>query len=738
MLPNINRILFKNVRFTLYSPVSVKIEYSQDGKFIDEDLFVTDINEVKQVKPEIKETKDAITIITDNLKIYYKHNKKPLSKENLKIWYKFNDKYKKWEYGDEDNRNLKGSILDLFWYPKKKREISNGVLSRNGYYVYEDHTSAFWTEKNEWAVQKNVPGLRILFFIGYGSDYKLGLKEFSGIFGKVPMLPSWAFGFWYSRYYAYHQDEFIELVDKYRELGIPIDVMVVDTDWRKHVWNGYDWAEQYFPDPAGFISTMKEKGIKLSLNDHPGYNFSEIVPQDDSTLRNIYKFLNIKSGEEWRCNWADRKQVDAFRKFLLSPKVKMGFDFWWVDGWGADGLYKDEQFFTDNKDADKMDLGVDGYKHLNPQLWLNFFYYKTSMEAQNNIRGITLSRWGGIGSHRYPVGFSGDSCSKWKTLAYQVYFTYTGGNVLTNYWSHDLGGFLSAEIPKDLFIRWTQFGAFSPIMRTHSAHGVREPWKFDAETTDIFKKYVNLRYRLLPYFYRLSFESYMHAMPLIRAMYHEYPADPNSYRFKYQYLLGRDLLVAPVVTKRADKKIYFPEGEWVGLELDRNIKGPASETFSVPLDTIPIFIRKGAIIPVSQHMSFIGENDNKTLQFEILPSDSPSDFEYYEDDGISLDYQKGEYLTIPVNAAKENEEIIVTIGKRTGAYKNMPSQRTINLILHFVDHLNIKSVSVNNENVKFEKECKFLGELTSLFNSYRIKLDYFDNEVVVRIKSSIR
>ncbi len=729
-----NSIIFKKVKFTFYSPVSVKIEYSPTGKFINKELFVTEINDTKYIKPEIKRGTNSIIILTENLKIYYKETSDGLSPKNLKIWYKFNNTYKRWCYGQKDHKNLGGSSLDLFKYPKiRGKKLSTGVLSKNGYYVYEDFTYVFWEKDRQWAVQQFIPGYKTLFFIGYGKDYKLGLKEFSKIFGKIPMIPVWAFGFWYSRYYAYHQKEFLDLVDKYRKLNIPIDVMVVDTDWRKNVWRGYDWAEKYFPAPDKFIKQMKKRGIKLTLNDHPGYNSSEILPKDDSHLKKIYKFLGIKSDKEWRCNWGDKKSVKAFCEILIKPKLKQGIDFWWIDGWGADGIYKNEEFFKKYKDVDKMALGVDGYKTLNPQLWLNFFYYKTTTEVHRKKRPLILSRWGGIGSHRYPVWFSGDTYSTWKTLAYQVYFTYTAGNVLTNYWSHDLGGFLGRKIPKDLFLRWIQFGAFSPIMRTHSDHGIREPWKFDKETVEIFRKYVRLRYRLVPYFYKLSFESYKFASPLIRAMYYEYPFDKNSYKFKYQYLLGQDILVAPVVKRKNTKKIFFPEGEWLGIEIPENIKGAVIKKFDVPLNIIPAFIKKGSIIPIAQEMKYIGEKDNKVLQFEIFPDNNETEFEYYEDDGISLDYQKGKYLIIPIKVQKKEKELILIIGKQKGAYKKMPRKRKINIIFHFTENIKPRNAFLNKTKIKITKEDRLFGEIKSRFNSYKIIFNYRGNLTKVLI-----
>lgn len=718
---------FSNVRFTFYSDYSFKAEYAPDRKFINKELFITQLNNLKNIKPGIKKHKGKIFIRTSALEIIYNTKYGPFHKKSLQVFYQLKGKTKKWYYGLKDRKNLKGTTLHLFKFPKfvKHKDLTDGVISRNGFFCYYDNSFVFWNKDRDWAAVDHKPGYQICFFIGYGHDYQLGLKEYARIFGRACLPPVWVFGLWYSRYYAYKQQELIDLVKKYRKYSIPIDVMVIDTDWRQHIWRGYDWEKKYFPQPGKLIKEFKQLGIKSVLNDHPGYNESDFLPANDSQASRINQLLARQESFPWRCNWSSKKEVELFCRLLLEPKLKQGIDFWWIDGWGAEGICKNEQFFKKHKKADKMALSVKGYENLNPQMWLNYFYYKLTQKVTKK-RGVILSRWGGTGSHRYPLWFSGDTYSTWKTLAYQVYFTYTAGNVLTFYWSHDLGGFLGRKIAKDLFIRWIQFGAFSPIMRTHSDHGLREPWGFDKQTLDVFRKYTRIRYCLIPYFYTCAMIGYKQALPVIRAMYHHDPDDKRAYQFKYQYLLGDFLLVAPVVKKSRgyrQKKIFFPEGEWISLENYFITMGKSIQTINVPLDIIPVFIKKGAIIPIMKESAYIGQHKQDYLKLEIFP-DKKSEFIYYEDDGLTDDYQKGKIIQVRVQVLFENNCVRVNLGAMTGSYQKVISKRQLEIILHFIEDLEVKKVVAGNKKLQFSRTKKVFEEIDTVFNSYQVKTSY--------------
>ncbi len=716
-MKNDNIIIYKDAKFTFFSKDSFKMEFSQKRKFINKNLFIEDLQKKDKIFDISKKLyQNKIVIETEHLLIIYR--------KGLKIRVTYKPTGIKWKYGKHDRRNLKGSSLDLFKYPKfRGKRLTDGVLSRSGYFVYEDFSQTYWADKKKWIYISKIKGYKNIFYIGYGKNYKKGLQEYSNIFGKVPMLPQWVFGFWYSRYYAYSDKEYLKLVKKYRGYGLPIDVMVIDTDWRKEVWRGYDWAKKYFPVPDRFIKEMKKRKIKLTLNDHPGYNFSEKLSSQDSHFKYIKRKLNLKT-DEWHPNWRNKKDVELFVNILLKEKLKQGIDFWWVDGWGADGILS----ISDAKihKIDGMEKDIEKYKGFNPQLWLNYFYYKISEKVYNR-RGIILSRWGGIGSHRYPLWFSGDTFSNFKTLKYQVYFTCTAGNVLTNYWSHDIGGFLGRKISKELYIRWIQFGMFSPVFRTHSDHGIREPWNFDTETLKIFKKYLLLRYKLFPYFYRLAYESYKNALPIIRAMYHNFPEDKNSYKYKYQYMIGDSILVAPITKKMGNKKfikkkIYFPEGEWIGIENLFVTQGKNVHSVNVPLTEIPFFVKYNSVIPIIPvEVASIDDWDKQTLQFEIF-GDKKVEYNYYEDDGISNNYKKGEYFLLHIAGELKSDSYFINMKVQNKRYKGMKRKKKIIFILHLLEERKIKHFFVNNEKVNIKKTTKVFNMFNSLFNSYRVEI----------------
>lgn len=730
-----NIIQFKNVCFTLISDVTFKAEYSSNGTFVKKDLFITDIDYENKISYTIKKYKNMIIISTDSMIIHYQQIGKGFNKYNLQVKYRFSKRYKKWKFGQRDRKNLRGSILDLFKYPKERgKRLSEGVLSRNGYFTYYDHTFFFWDKQKKWAQYEELKEYQIFFFIGYGNDYSLGLKEFARVFGRAVMPPLWVFGFWYSRYWAYHQREFIQLVNKYRSLNIPLDVMVVDTDWRKHIWRGYEWAKKYFPNPNQFIKTMKKMNVKLTLNDHPGYNESEFLPDEEEYHKKIQQILKKKISR-WRPDWSDKRDVNIFCEELLAPKLKQGIDFWWIDGWGAAGLQRHEDYFKKMEDQDKMHLGVEGYYGLNPQLWLNHFYFQTTKKVYKNKRAMVLTRWGGFGSQRYPIFFSGDTFSTWKTLAYQVYFTYTAGNVLMSYWSHDLGGFIGRDIAKELYIRWIQFGAFSPIMRTHSDHGKREPWKFGKDVVEIFRRYVRIRYRLIPYFYQYAYQAYKESIPVVRGLYHQYPKLKQSYKYKHEYLIGENILVAPVVRSMGKKrlikkKIYFPPGEWLGIENGYVCMGPLCATLSVPLQQIPFFIKKNSIIPVNQNCQYIKEKCPDILRFEIFSPERQT-IDYYEDDGVSDDYQKKGFILIPIKVLKDEHSITVTIDKMKGHYKGVLKRRRIEIVLHFIEDITLSQAVWNKKKIKMQKINMVFDEIKSYFISYKMMIPYIGKKEVI-------
>ncbi len=605
----------------------------------------------------------------------------PISQKNLKIIFTAGTKPRHWRPGQKTAHSLGYVLHDLVsWTPhyKKSRPV-HGILSRDGYWTFEDKVRIYHDGKG-WAAQNAEQGSQDLYFMAYGRDYPSAMADYCKVFGKVPLIPKWALGFWCSRYYAYTQKEFLQLADRYRARKMPMDVMVVDTDWRKGVWTGYDWNKKYFPDPDRFVRECRKRGLKISLNDHPGYGMNDPLPKDDSKIAELEKLFGKRvSRTGWKCDWTDERTVKAWKELFLKPKVLQGTDCWWVDGRGSL-------------------RGVPGVDKEFEQLWSNMHYYRAASECTKE-RVMILSRYGGVGSHRFPVGFSGDTKSDWATLKFQVPFTVWGGHqgVL---WSHDIGGFLGRKIDRELFVRWSQYGAFSPIFRTHSEHGTREPWAYGRESLDIFRKYARIRQRLIPYLYSYLYRMHECGEPLVRGTFYEFPDDPAAHRFPGQYFLGRDILVAPADGPagkgRFVKTVYFPAGEWYGLENNDVVQGPAVRRIKTPLSRIPVYVRGGGILAGQEMMKFVDEKRAENIFLDIYPSDGrDGTFGLFEDDGKTFGYQNGKFLKTKVYCRRAGKRIEISLNTAGKGYDGQPRRRRYVCNVRLGPHDRVKSVRVN-------------------------------------------
>jgi hypothetical protein len=449
-----------------------------------------------------------------------------------------------------------------------------GLLSRSGYTVLNDSTSA--VVKDGWLAQRSDPDCQDWYFFAYGLDYPQALQEFVQLCGRIPMLPRWAFGVWFSLYDQMHDADYRQLVERFDELKLPLGVLVLDVDWHRAGWCGWDWNHDFFPDPKAFLQWGHSIGLHFGANVHiegvspqesnfqtlceaRGLDPAEVKAGKVFPVKNpsaewffeswqpdaqkLDKLTDADPEEGWLLfNLASQSEADLFMQVLHSPREEDGIDFWWIDGFNA------------------------AHSGVNSQLWTNHVYF-THLEAASNRRALILSRTGGIGSHRYPVQFSADTYSHWEVLRFLVDFTTKAGNVGVNYWSHDLGGFFGHVpgvpiIDPELLVRWIQFGCFCPIVRLHSDHGRREPWSYGEWVLQAVRKAFHLRSQLVPYLYHLTRVTYDTGLPLCRPLYLAYPEDEEAYQVPTQFLLGDRILVAPVVEAGGYRPVYLPAGGW--------------------------------------------------------------------------------------------------------------------------------------------------------------------------------
>lgn len=492
-------------------------------------------------------------------------------------------------------RTLDNGLGDriLFGENKGTVKLSDSIFSLEGVAEIDDSASYLLEENGTLSARREGDVDR--YILAFGKDYLGGLREFYGLTGFTPLLPKYALGNWWSRYYAYRQQEYIDLMDKFQKKGIPLTVATIDMDWHlvKNVpkdatthskfwgkgWTGYTFDTDLFPDYKQFFRDLKERGLAITMNLHPHDGIRYFEKQYPAMAK--ANGIDPASKEPVEFDFTDRTFVDSYFDLVLHPYEEEGVDFWWID-W--------QQGRKSNQ------------KGLDP-LWL-LNHYHTLDAGRDGRTALILSRYAGCGSHRYPLGFSGDTIVRWKSLAYQPYFTIAASNTGYSWWSHDIGGHMGSKGNPELYTRWIELGVFSPINRLHSTRDKwsKEPWLYGDEAEKIVTKFLQLRHRLLPYLYTANVRTARDGMPLVMPMYYLHDCK-EAYEAKTQYYFGTEMIVAPVVTKRnkeglAPVSVWLPEGRWTDFFTGETFAGNHTYELFVPLDRIPVFVKEGGIIPL--------------------------------------------------------------------------------------------------------------------------------------------
>ncbi|MCR2031875.1 glycoside hydrolase family 31 protein [Alistipes timonensis] len=663
-----------HVRFTVISDGAVRMEYAPDGQFVDAKSFVA----VQRAYPaaDYRVKRGAwIEIATPKMVLRYRKNSGPFTASNLSV-----RSPKRaavpfvWKPGMQQKGNLKGTYRTLDGYDgdtyvyderRPKMPIEDGLLATDGWTLIDDSDNFLFDGDKEWEWVEKRPddGAQDWYFLAYGHDYKAALRDFTLFAGKMPLPPRYAFGYWWSRYWAYSDKELRTLVKNFRAYDIPLDVLVIDMDWHytdgdRGGWTGWSWNRTLFPDPAKFLRWLDGEGIRSTFNLHP----ADGVRCGEDSYADVACDMGIDPASKQTVPWvsSDKKFIRSIFRRILTPMERDGVDFWWLD-W----------------QQQPTDPAVEG---LSNTWWLNYVFF-SDMEKSRDVRPMLYHRWGGLGNHRYQIGFSGDASITWASLDFQPYFNSTASNVLYGYWSHDIGGHHMADrIDPELYIRWMQFGALSPVMRTHSAKSAglkKEVWNFAPEHADILRSTIRQRYALAPYIYTMARKAYDEGISLCRPMYYEWPEASEAYAFRNQYLFGDDILVAPVTAPGkegyATVKVWLPEGKWYEWQTGTMLDGGRTVERTFALDEYPVYVRAGAILPMyGDKVKNLNANDEEIL-LTLFPGGS-DEFSLYEDNGDDKRYA-AEFARTHLKSVRDGNLLTVTVGKRTGAYRGMLAER---------------------------------------------------------------
>lgn len=670
-----------HVRFTVIADGVLRLEYTTDGHFVDDKSQLAVQRLYPAVDYRLRIRGGWIEITTPKMKLRYRKDSGRFTADNLSITSRNLSIPFIWKPGLRQKGNLKGTYRTLdgmdgnrqtqTWVSDSQKGdtlcLEDGLLATDGWTLIDDsHSYLFDNNKDwEWVKERPTGEHQDWYFMAYGHDYKTALRDYTLFAGKVPLPPRYAFGYWWSRYWLYSDKEFRNLIDNFHAYGIPLDVLVVDMDWHytekgKGAWTGWTWNRDLFPSPEGFLKYLKGQDVKITLNLHPAGGVAAYEEQYPDMARG----MGLDPAGKQTIPWvnSDKRFMDNMFRNILTPMERAGVDFWWLD-W-QQGMYDP-----------KLDS-------LSNTWWINYAFF-SRMERDRDTRPMLYHRWGGLGNHRYQVGFSGDAVVSWKSLAYQPYFNSTASNVLYGYWSHDLGGHIGNRIDPEMYVRWLQFGAFSPIMRTHSQKSAglnKEPWAFARPYSDIIRQTIRQRYDLAPYIYTMARRAYDDGLSLCRPLYYEYSDVAEAYRYPNEYFFGDNLLVSPATAPVGDDgyltvSIWLPQGEWYEWATGTLLSGGRVVERSFALDEYPVYVKAGAILPLYNNKVSNLDGVAEEVIVTVFPGGSGNaSFLFYEDNGNDKHYAS-QYATTRLESLRQESKLTVAIGARQGSYQGMPDTR---------------------------------------------------------------
>ena len=699
------------VRFTVISDGAVRLEYAPDGQFTDNKSFMAVNRDYEPVDYKVKQG-SWIEITTPVLKLRYKKGSGEFTDKNLVITSasKKKDAFRfTWKPGMKQQQNLKGTFRTLDGYdgdvrtfdtPEGKKgehmEIEDGIIARDGWTLIDDSKSLLFDgdPKWEWVTERKNTNGQDWYFMAYGTDYKRALKDYTRFAGKMPLPPRYAFGYWWSRYWLYSDKEVRNLAKDLRNYGFPLDVLVIDMDWHytekdRGGWTGWTWNKELFPNYRRLLKDLNDDNLKVTLNLHP----ADGVDWYEEKYPEVARAMGVDPATKQRIDWlgSDKKFMTTMFDKILNPMMADGVDFWWLD-W--------QQHIYDRK-----------LTTLKNTWWTSRCFF-TNMQQYTEKRPMIYHRWSGLGNHRYQVGFSGDAIITWKSLDFQPYFNHTASNVLYGYWSHDLGGHMGGidRVDPEMYTRWMQFGAMSPIMRTHSTKNIKlkkEPWVFDYDITLVLRNTVRQRYTMAPYIYSMARRAYDDAIALCRPMYYDYPKAQEAYDFRNEYMFGDQMLVSPITSPMTGtysvQKTWLPEGEWFELATGTLLKGGSTVERTYAIDEYPIFVKAGAVLPFYTDKVQNLQGNDEDVVVAVFPGAEGGSFSMYEDNGDDQKYAT-EYATTALSSRVEGNELTVTIGARKGSYKDMPAQRRFSVKVY--NRFLPIAATVNGKPAK----CSYCGE----------------------------
>ena len=587
------------------------------------------------------------------------------------------------------------------------------VSTKNYGLFWDNYSPTVFEDTPESTSFKSDVGECIDYYFMVGENADSVIAEMRDLTGQVPMFPLWTFGFWQSKERYKSQDETVGVVQKYRDLGVPLDGIIQDWQYwgSNYLWNAMEFLNEQFPNPQKMVNDVH------NLNAHMIISIWNSFGPQTKPYKELEKINALMDFATWPQSgstlWPPKRDYpsgvrvydpynpearDIYWKYLNDGIFKLGMDGWWMDSSEPDHL----DFKPSDLDNQTSMGSFRKVRNAFPLMTVGGLY-KHQREVTSDKRVFILTRSAFAGQQRYGANtWSGDVTASWDALRNQISAGLNFSLSAIPYWNSDIGGFFLSRFRKklddagyrELYARWIQFGAFCPMMRSHGADAPREIYQFGEKgdkVYDAIEKYINLRYSLLPYLYSASWDITANQSTMMRALVMDFADDKNALDINDEYMFGKSILVCPVTepmySKNTEedfgeiksKELYLPEGtNWIDFWTGEKFAGGQTISKETPLDIMPLYVKAGSIIPIGPKVQYALEKKWDNLVIRVYEG-ANGEFTLYEDENDNYNYEKGVYSTITFSWNNSKKEL--TINDRKGEFPGMLADRKFNIVL---------------------------------------------------------
>ena len=728
------------IEIQFYNPSIVRVLKWPEGKtFKKESLSV--IKSPQKTSFRIKQSGDELSLKSDNLQVVLnlkngrisfsslKHGTLLSEKEQGIVFTDFNDAGVKtysvfqsfildkdeaiYGLGQQQNGKMIQRNLKLNMIQGNTDDYIPFFLSVKGYGLFWDNYSPTLFEDNPESTSfKSDVGDCADYYFMYGGNADGVIACMRDLTGQVPMFPLWTFGYWQSKERYKSQDELVDVVKKYRELGVPLDGIIQDWQYwgNNYLWNAMEFLNSDFYNPQKMVDDIH------NLNAHMIISIWNSFGPQTKQYRELDKIGALMNFQTWPQSGSDKwppnrdypsgvrvydpynpEARDIYWKYLNKGIFSLGMDGWWMDSSEPDHL--------DFKPSDldnKTYLGsFRKVRNAFPLMTVGGIYqHQRSVSSDKRVFILTRSAF--AGQQRYGANtWSGDVTASWDALRNQISAGLNFSLSDIPYWNSDIGGFFLSRFRKklddagyrELYTRWIQFGAFCPMMRSHGTDAPREIYQFGKKgdkVYDAIEKSINLRYSLLPYIYSASWDITANQSTMMRALMMDFANDKQALDINDEYMFGKSLLVCPVTSPMYSKdtkedfstlksrELYLPKGTgWYDFWTGEKFTGGQTIKKEAPIDIIPLYVKAGTILPVGPKVQYATEKKWDNLEIRVYEG-ANGEFTLYEDENDNYNYEKGVYSTITFNW--NDTKKVLTISDRKGSFPGMLTGRKFNIV----------------------------------------------------------